>query len=93
MKNGHKWSFFNIIYISLFGYNTVYAKDPNNSVIKRLWCNLKFYLTDHADSLLVLGFNDTPTLVGHFVSSPREREKKEEIVEEMRGTGKKEEQE
>ena len=23
----------------------------------------------------MLGFNDTPTLVGHFVSSPREREK------------------
>ena len=26
-------------------------------------------------SLIVLGFNDTSTLVGHFVSSPREREK------------------
>ena len=25
--------------------------------------------------LIVLGFNDTSTLVGHFVSSPREREK------------------
>ena len=24
---------------------------------------------------IVLGFNDTSTLVGHFVSSPREREK------------------
>ena len=45
-----------------------------------------------------MGFNDTSTLVGHFVSSPREREKSdrmiEEIVEEMkernreeRGTG------
>ena len=29
----------------------------------------------------MLGFNDTSTLVGHFVLSPREREKKEEIVE------------
>ena len=28
-----------------------------------------------------MGFNDTSTLVGHFVSSPRERE---EIVEEMK---------
>ena len=44
--------------------------------------------------LIVLGFNDTSTLVGHFVSSPREREKREEIAEEMkerdreeRGTG------
>ena len=28
-----------------------------------------------------LGFNDESTLVVHFVSSPREREKREEIVE------------
>ena len=36
-------------------------------------------------SLIVLGFNDTSTLKGHFVSSPREREKEiEEIVEEMK---------
>ena len=27
--------------------------------------------------LIVLGFNDTPTLVGHFVSSTREREKRD----------------
>ena len=26
--------------------------------------------------LIVLGFNDMSTLVGHFVSSPREREKR-----------------
>ena len=26
---------------------------------------------------MVLGFNDTSTLVGHFVSSPREREKRD----------------
>ena len=26
--------------------------------------------------LIVLGFNDTSTIVGHFVSSPREREKR-----------------
>ena len=44
--------------------------------------------------LTELGFNDTSTLVGHFVSSPREREKREETVEEIkernreeRGTG------
>ena len=30
----------------------------------------------HTIWLIVLGFNDTSTLVGHFVSSPREREKK-----------------
>ena len=27
------------------------------------------------EGLIELGFNDTSTLVGHFVSSPREREK------------------
>ena len=37
----------------------------------------KFWL-----NLIELGFNDTLTLVGHFVSSPREKEKREE-----RGTG------
>ena len=40
----------------------------------------------------MLGFNDTSTLVGHFVSSPREREKRdrreiEEIVEETKDMG------
>ena len=29
------------------------------------------------DGLIVLGFNDTSTLVGHFVLSPREREKRD----------------
>ena len=29
------------------------------------------------DRLIVLGFNDTSTLVGHFVSSPTEREKRD----------------
>ena len=48
--------------------------------------------------LIMLGFNDTSTLEGHFVSSPREREKRDRResrgVEEMkerdreeRGTG------
>ena len=27
--------------------------------------------------MIVLGFNDPSTLVGHFVSSPREREKRD----------------
>ena len=42
----------------------------------------------------MLGFNDMSTLVGNFVLSPREREKRDRIVEEMkerdreeRGTG------
>ena len=29
-------------------------------------------------------FNDTSTLVGHFVLSPRERDKRNRIVEEMK---------
>ena len=46
--------------------------------------------------LTVLGFNDTSILVGHFVSSPWEREKRDRRDsrgDEKRGTGKKEEQE
>ena len=31
--------------------------------------------------LTVLGFNDMSTLVSHFVSSPREREKRDKRVE------------
>ena len=49
----------------------------------------------HVDFLIVLGFNDTSTLEGHFVSSPREREKRDrresrqmkERDREERGTG------
>ena len=46
-------------------------------------------------TLIVLGFNDTSTLEGHFVSSPREREKRDrrDSRGDERGTGKKEEQE
>ena len=46
--------------------------------------------------LIVLGFNDTSTLVGHFVSSSKEREKREERDsrrDERNETEKKEEQE
>ena len=35
--------------------------------------------------LIELGFNDTSTLVGHFVSSPRKREKRDRI--DSRGEG------
>ena len=40
----------------------------------------------------MLGFNDTSTLVGHFVSSPREREKRDRkasIGDEREGVSKK----
>ena len=42
--------------------------------------------------LIVLGFNNTSTLVGHFVSSPREREKRdrrESRGDEREGQGRK----
>ena len=58
--------------------------------------DLALHANLHELILIVLGFNDTSTLEGHFVSSPREREKRDrrERVEEMkerdreeRGTG------
>ena len=38
--------------------------------------------------MVALGFNDTSTLVGHFLLSPREREKK--VVEGMKERGREE---
>ena len=35
------------------------------------------FLLQYMKLLIVLEFNDTSTLVGHFVSSPREREKRD----------------
>ena len=43
----------------------------------------------HPCQLTVLGFNDTSTLVGHFVSSPREREKRDSRVDERERQGRK----
>ena len=45
-----------------------------------------------AVDLIVLGFNDRSTLMGHFVSSPREREKRDRRDsrrDESEGQGKK----
>ena len=44
--------------------------------------------------LIVLVFNNTSTLVGHLMSSPREKEKRDrrDSRGDKRGTGKKEEQ-
>ena len=36
-----------------------------------------YIIVEHTVHCIVLGFNDTSTLVGHFVSSPREREKRD----------------
>ena len=46
--------------------------------------------------LIVLGFNNTSTIMDHFVSSPREREKRDRRDsrgDEREGQGKKEENE
>ena len=37
----------------------------------------------------MLGFNNTSTLVGHFVLSPREREKRDSRGDEREGQGRK----
>ena len=37
----------------------------------------------------MLGFNDTSTLKGHFVSPPREREKRDSRRDEREGQGRK----
>ena len=50
------------------------------------------YLVSLIEYMIVLGFNDTSTLEGHFVSSPREREKRdrrESRGDEREGQGRK----
>ena len=57
----------------------------------KLQCQ-KTYLLTCTQWLIVLGFNDTSTLEGHFVSSPREREKRdrrESRGDEREGQGRK----
>ena len=54
---------------------------------RRVWSAVK-----QTVFLIVLGFNDTSTLEGHFVSSPREREKRdrrESRGDEREGQGRK----
>ena len=63
LKNDHKWSFFNIIYTFLSGYNMivtnmVFAMDPYNSVIKRLWC----IASERAEPSIFIAGNDLEKL-------------------------------
>ena len=73
------------------------GKNKNNISICRLLKILPSVLSVQImdiNWLIVLAFNDTSTLMGHFVSSPREREKRDR--REMRwnrGIGEKEENE
>ena len=51
-----------------------------------------YFYIHKSSRLIVLGFNDTSTLEGHFVSSPREREKRdrrESRGDEREGQGRK----
>ena len=70
-------------YISILGKRTSNSKHTENKEPVELR-TLKI--------LIVLGFNDTSTLEGHFVSSPREREKRdrrESRGDEREGQGRK----
>ena len=46
--------------------------------------NISMYMCTTC-TLIVLGFNDTPTLVGKFLSSSREREKRDSREDERGG--------
>ena len=46
-------------------------------------------MSDFLVCLFVFGFHDMSTLVGHFVSSPREREKRDSRGDEREGQGRK----
>ena len=50
------------------------------------WCKIH---STFALRLIVLEFNNTSTLVGHFVSSPREREKRDSRGDQRGGQGRK----
>ena len=57
-------------------------EEYNNELHQRItptdhWYSVKTNFARIRESLIVLGFNDTSTLVGHFVSSLREREKRD----------------
>ena len=59
--------------------------------ITALWV-LHEILRTKPEKMIVLGFNDTSTLEGHFVSSPREREerdRRESRGDEREGQGRK----
>ena len=73
----------------------MHIKGVCGKTIKSDDCLLCGYIWPRGYTLIVLGFNDTSTLVDHFVSSPRDREKRdrrdsrrdEREDREERGTG------
>ena len=70
-------------------------KDQILFSVKKLGKYFKISSAEIIERLIVLGFNDTSTLVGHFVSSPREREKsdrRDSRRDEREGQGRKEQE-
>ena len=66
----------------------------NKLAVRNSYEDTQAYVTNMSCKfeLIVLGFNDTSTLEGHFVSSPREREKRdrrESRGDEREGQGRK----
>ena len=84
----------------LFNFLAFYFNGNNITIVEPFHHLLQggqifFFLVSFANNfriLIVLGFNDTSTLEGHFVSSPREREKRDRRDsrgDESRGQGRK----
>ena len=75
-----------VFFVKVGGRSTEYTQS-HLMMIFGVFCHYQHYLR-----LIVLGFNDTSTLEGHFVSSPREREKRdrrESRGDEREGQGRK----
>ena len=65
------------------GYSCKTETKEYRNILVKVWDNyLQFSI-----KLIVLGFNDTSTLFGHFVSSPRKREKRDRRGDEREGQG------
>ena len=65
------------------GYSCKTETKEYRNILVKVWDNyLQFSI-----KLIVLGFNDMSTLFGHFVSSPREREKRDRRGDEREGQG------
>ena len=74
----------------MYGAHTNAYGSKLDLAVKRSNVNVHYF--SNFGRLIVLGFNDTSTLVSHFVSSPREREKRdrrESRGDEREGQGRK----
>ena len=78
------------LFVYIFYTIQPFCKQTRKALIRLCKCTIW-----SGPSLIALGFNNTSTLVGHFVSSSREREKRDRRISrgDERGTEEKEEQE